>query len=582
VSRNPAQRKRNGYAPVLLPACASCVAAALLFIRCVSLEPVAGTGSQAGNGRIVCVVYNTDGSPASCAAVYMRRFDYTADTSGAALRKLGISRYNTSTDAHGAFSIDSADTGSYCIEVNDGRSHAALLRCTVTGKDSLARIPSDTLFPTGSITGSFASIPDTPVVLYVQICGLERVGVHSALNGSFVVNDLPRGRYTVRVLASSAGYRPVRLDNVEVFSNQVTDIGKIDFLHLSQWLYSKRLYLNTSPAGADVSGTVADFPVLIRLQAVNYDFSQAKTDGGDLRFTEGDGTPLPYEIERWDPVGGHAEVWVRMDTVHGGDSAQSLIMYWGNPDAASASDGPSVFDTVDGFQGIWHLGETDSLAPDATGNRYDGTGYFTSSVTGIIGNAQHFNGASSRIRMKGTAPQSLLNFPMNGRYTVSAWIYHDTLADSITYVIAGKGEHQYFIKSFSLAQSTTTHAHQWEFTEYHGNDIWQGSTFIPAAAKKWTYLAGIRDGSNQYLYIDGILAMQGYQVFGTGQTTVPRDTSDDFSIGAFLRPTIAWNQGYAWFNGAIDEVGVSSVPRSADWIKLSYMNQKEQDALVKW
>jgi hypothetical protein len=268
--------------------------------------------------------------------------------------------------------------------------------------------------------------------------------------------------------------------------------------------------------------------------------------------------------------------------VHGSDSTQSLMMYWGNPDAAVVSNGPAAFDTADGFQGVWHLGETDSLAPDATGNRCNGTGYFTASVTGIIGNARHFNGVSSCIQMKGTALQSRLNFPMNGRYTVSAWVYHDTLADSVTYLIAGKGELQYFMKTFGLAQSTTTHAHQWEFTEYHGNDIWQGSTFIPAAAKKWTYLVGIRDGSSQYLYIDGILAMQGYQVFGTGQTTVPRDTSDDFSIGAFLRPTIAWNQGYAWFNGAIDEVDVSSVPRSADWIKLSYMNQKENDALVKW
>jgi hypothetical protein len=582
VSRTTAQRKPTGYAPVVLLACISCVAAALLFIRCAALQPVAGTGSQAGNGRVTCVIYNSNGFPASGAAVYMRRLDYTADTSGAALRKLGISRYDTFTDAHGAFSIDSVDTGSYCIEVNDGKSCAVLLTCTVTATNTLVRIPGDTLRPTGSIKGAFASAPDAPVALYVQIYGLERIGVRDTATGGFVIRDVPRSSYSLRVLASWADYRPVRIDNVAVVSNQVTDIGKIDFLHLSQWLYSKRLYLNTSAAGADVPGTVTDFPVLIRLRAGTFDFGRAKADGGDLRFTKANGTPLPYEIERWEPVAGRAEVWVGVDTIHGSDSTQSLMMYWGNPSAADSSNGAAVFDTASGFQGIWHLGETDSLAPDATGNRYNGTGYFTASVTGIIGNAQHFNGASSHIRMKGTAPQSRLNFPLNGRYTVSAWIYHDTLADSVTYVIAGKGELHYFMKTFGLAQSTATHAHQWEFTEYRGNDIWHAATFVPATSKTWVYLVGIMDGYNQYLYINGALVMNGFQVFGTGQTTVPRDTSDDFSIGAFLRPTIAWNQGYAWFNGAIDEVDVSSIPRSADWIRLCYMNQKQQDALVKW
>ena len=30
--------------------------------------------------------------------------------------------------------------------------------------------------------------------------------------------------------------------------------------------------------------------------------------------------------------------------------------------------------------------------------------------------------------------------------------------------------------------------------------------------------------------------MEGYRTFGTGKTVTPRDTSDDFSIGAFLHP----------------------------------------------
>ena len=80
MNRNPTQRKLTGHAPVVLLACAGCVATALLFIRCASLEPIAGTGSQAGNGRIACVVHNTDGSPASCAAVFLCAAGAMCDT----------------------------------------------------------------------------------------------------------------------------------------------------------------------------------------------------------------------------------------------------------------------------------------------------------------------------------------------------------------------------------------------------------------------------------------------------------------------------------------------------------------------
>ena len=39
-------------------------------------------------------------------------------------------------------------------------------------------------------------------------------------------------------------------------------------------------------------------------------------------------------------------------------------------------------------------------------------------------------------------------------------------------------------------------------------------------------------------------------------------------------------QGFAFFNGKIDEVKIGNRDPGADWIKLCYMNQKETDALV--
>lgn len=58
--------------------------------------------------------------------------------------------------------------------------------------------------------------------------------------------------------------------------------------------------MHTTASGAGVAQSVIDFPVLIRLTAGNFDFSQAKNNGTDLRFIQSGAGFLSCEIERWD------------------------------------------------------------------------------------------------------------------------------------------------------------------------------------------------------------------------------------------------------------------------------------------
>jgi hypothetical protein len=44
---------------------------------------------------------------------------------------------------------------------------------------------------------------------------------------------------------------------------------------------------------------LVNYPVPVQLNKDNFDFSQARDDGGDLRFATADGKLLPYEIELW-------------------------------------------------------------------------------------------------------------------------------------------------------------------------------------------------------------------------------------------------------------------------------------------
>ncbi len=88
------------------------------------------------------------------------------------------------------------------------------------------------------------------------------------------------------------------------------------------------------------------YQVLIKLDINNFVFSRAKPDGSDVRFTHSDGTTeLKFWIESWDNLNRLAYVWVRVPAVSPGDTP--IYLYYGNPEASSASDGNSTFDSFD-------------------------------------------------------------------------------------------------------------------------------------------------------------------------------------------------------------------------------------------
>ena len=124
----------------------------------------------------------------------------------------------------------------------------------------------------------------------------------------------------------------------------------------SKWAFSKNITINAG--GLGLTGKVPRFPYLVRLNKTNFDFSQAQSSGQDIRFSRSDGAHFPYQIERWNSTStlDSAEIWVLVDTVYN-NSTQYFKMYWGKSDASSRSNGYKVFETSNGFVGVYHLGE---------------------------------------------------------------------------------------------------------------------------------------------------------------------------------------------------------------------------------
>ena len=156
------------------------------------------------------------------------------------------------------------------------------------------------------------------------------------------------------------------------------------------WKHTRSLYIITTSDGANLPATALEknVPLLVRLHQDFFDFSQAKSGGEDIRFSA-NGQPLAYQIERWNPSAGHADIWVRIPTIKG-DDQQAITMHWGNSKVTGESNGEKVFQTTEGFAGVWHLGDN---LEDATANNLDGFNKPdkpTTNTSGIIGDAQEF------------------------------------------------------------------------------------------------------------------------------------------------------------------------------------------------
>jgi hypothetical protein len=315
-------------------------------------------------------------------------------------------------------------------------------------------------------------------------------------------------------------------------------------------------------AGSDVGAAadVTDFPILMRLDAGNFTFSEAAAGGADIRFAKEDGTILPYEIEQWDATAGKAAIWVLMDTVLA-SSHQSITMHWGNGSATSESDGSVVFDTANGFAGVWHLGEaannTADGYKDATANGSHGTGTSMDmpAVTGAIGMAQELDGSNDLIKIGAIGLTRSAGQPI----TMSAWAWAEPQGGPWFHIIgtregSGSGDLAYILRS---GDSWAT-----EIDPTGGGGAVNGSGVNYSA---WQYIQAVYDGDAITLYVDG-------QVTGSngGNSSVTLD-QDNWVIGR--RPDEGHDQPWEFWPGRLDEIRVSSVARSADWIKLSFANQ---------
>jgi hypothetical protein len=311
------------------------------------------------------------------------------------------------------------------------------------------------------------------------------------------------------------------------------------------------VFVLTTPDGADlpVSAVVEDFPLLVRLHKDFFDFSQAQANGGDLRFATADGNPLPYQIEEWDVKGGTASVWVRIPKITG-NARQELKLHWGKPDAMSESDGKAVFGRSNGFLSVWHMNDA---VKDEVGT-VESIDAGTTAITGVVGSARHFPG-----RKGVSGGDKVVGYPVGAAsHTTEAWFRPEK---PNTTVVGWGNEHGQGKVVMQYRSPPHVNMDCW----FSGANV-SGKRNIPLG--EWAHVVHTYEKGEARLYVNGIL------------DSVSKAAGAPLAVKSPARLFIGgWVNNYD-FVGDIDEVRLSGVVRSPEWVKLQYENQKPNQTLV--
>jgi len=315
-------------------------------------------------------------------------------------------------------------------------------------------------------------------------------------------------------------------------------------LILSQWKYRKRITID----GSKIDANLTDFPVAVILNSSRFDFSKARSDGFDIRFTDANGNLLKYERERHDAQNQVAEYWVKIPSVLSGQNTIFYI-YYGNPNTSDGADPTNVWDS--NFKAVWHMKDyTTSQILDSTSNNNTGNKKGANEpleVEAKIGKGQSFDGTNDKITVNDNSSLYFYDF------TFTAWIKTGSVSGS-----------RYILEKDIVG--TGTHDYEWKVTNNElrltigvgGSNYHCTSSGANLGDNNWHFVVGVRSGGNLYLWKDGVLIAQAS--CATGQVD---------GAGVALKIGYGWESPSYW-QGLLDEITMSNIARSAAWIKASY------------
>ncbi|OGV70303.1 MAG: hypothetical protein A2283_03430, partial [Lentisphaerae bacterium RIFOXYA12_FULL_48_11] len=308
--------------------------------------------------------------------------------------------------------------------------------------------------------------------------------------------------------------------------------------------YSRKMLITFN--GYNKAETLTNFPVMISLgeHLAGFNYFDCQPYGTDIRFMdESASTELNFEIEQWN-TNGTSYFWVQVPQF---TNNCSIWAYWNSP----AANVPPPYTTngspwVNGYAGVWHLNSTNAYGQmiDSTARGGNGVNTSTTSENGKIANGRRFNG-SAYINVGDVMPAT--------SYTKMAWVYRTNSAAAANSILSGgSGATDHIL--WMNANSGTT------LSSGHNGSWYQTQDPVPMPIDTWMLAA--------VTYDSGLQTMTLYKD-GTAVSEASAVSTHANGVATYIGAYAAGSQ----FQGNLDEVRISSVPRSSNWIWACYMNQ---------
>lgn len=307
----------------------------------------------------------------------------------------------------------------------------------------------------------------------------------------------------------------------------------------------KLVFANTaSPSNLD------DFPVLVAPTPATIDYAVVTNPMTELRFTDAGGGDLKFEIEYWNP-GGESIVWVEVPRIDASSDADHIFMHFG-PGEVGTHDAAAVWGD---YELVTHLGGS---LQDRSNHGHDATLVNTLASGGYLGGATMFSGLGDQ---RITFDSSTGLFDGWTRFALELWIrpeYANIAAINGEPRVLDKGDSLNGGRLFPTFAVPPAIVMQVDLHLTSNNDVYLNAPTPPDA---WTHILYTYDGDAVRLYRNG--TQQGMASVSNKQLvpgTLP------FFLGAASNG----------FRGLIDEVRISRVARSADWVRAQHLSMTRQ------
>jgi len=303
-----------------------------------------------------------------------------------------------------------------------------------------------------------------------------------------------------------------------------------------------------------VGADLHDFPVYLVVELPG-----ATPTNDTLSFTDGPGNmQFPFEVVEWNAMTQTVTAWVRHPNVKR-DTDTKIVARYGVRETPTVVSNPAAVFGANDFAAVWHLDAVGITTDDATGVN-PGTPRNLVPATRTIGKL------GQGVDFAGTSDYIEFTNPLVGNvpHTISAWVLAQNTADENELIIRLGGTASQEVRWMNL---------YWDLPDSvaagYGSVTNDFSPTPPRDLRdtKFHLVHWVTEGMNRKnrLYVDGVLVVE---------AVVADPPATTAGLG-YLGNGNGFGGDASGLDGILDEVRISTTPRSNHWIAAEFANQND-------